>query len=424
MLSCGLLAGILIALDQSALVQNYTYTGMGNASISSTRAIVTIGGAILIGGLLPGASRLPAALAIWPLGLLVALPALVITPSRDPYWWLGTTIPLVGLAVLLGTVRSRYRFSAPPGLSLNVFIFLLTGLVVSATGVVVASYGISPAFTSLENMYSVRAEFELRTSGGSPLAAYASGWLVNVLAPSLTGLGVLWRRYALSLIGTGSLLVHYLAVPSKLVILLPIIAALLALYLRKKFRLIGPASIAVALSVLILLVRLIFPEPGNNIFAILVYRSFYVPLDVSLMWIGYFSNNPYGNFSDSLPLFDSVHDSSLPKLMSTVYGSGRGNFNANLWADGFGNFGLWGVVVVSLILGVVLTVANTLAEGRDIRACVLIFLGPSVALLNNALSTTLLSGGLAIAVLLIALLPRSSISLGEVPKLPVCGDGQ
>ena len=68
--------------------------------------------------------------------------------------------------------------------------------------------------------------------------------------------------------------------------------------------------------------------------------------------------------------------------------------------------GFWGVVIVSALLGITLIAVNVAASGRDMRASMLILLGPSVSLTNGSMFTSLLSGGLALAILLVALLPR------------------
>lgn len=414
-LSCAVLAWILLWIDGSPQVDWYAYTGIGQDTATLSHWMTSVVGSALIGALLPSSQRLPGALAVWPLAVLVAIPALVLTPLQDPNWWTGVAVPMVGLLTLLVTFRPYLKISSRPRLNRSSFLLLLTGFVVVMTALVVAFYGIAGNFATLENMYQVRAEFESRSIQGPAVVSYASAWLVNVFAPALTGLGVLWRRYVYTLVGVGSLVLHYLAVPSKLVVLLPIVAILVAVFLRNRMRLFGPAPVAIGLGALILVVTRFFREPGNDIFAILVYRTVYVPLDVGLMWITYFSQHPWGYFADAIPVQESAYGVSLPKLMAQQYGAGVGNYNANLWADGYANLGFMGVLIASTLIGLVLSFINALATTRDSRACVLILLGPSVALLNNAAFTSLLSAGIGVAVLLIFLLPGTSVSenLGE-----------
>lgn len=407
-LACVALAVILLALDTSQLVHQYAYIGMGNPAPSAVRIAATVLVAALVGAMLPGPERLPGALPVWTLAIMLVIPAVAVTPRGIPAYWLVVTVPLVGFVVLALASRVRVNLRIPHGLSRDTFLLVLASVAALCAAVVAGSYGLHPTLAGLSEMYAVRSEFETRSAAAGPLPAYASGWLVNVLAPSLIGLGVLWRRTIYVWIGVSTMVLHYLAVPSKLIVLLPVVVSLLAFFLRgKRRRLPSATSVAVAVVALVAAVWAFFPTPGNNVFAILVFRTLYIPDYVASLWIPYFSAHSKGNFADAIPLLGNDYDVALPKVMARLYQQGVGSANANLWTDGYANLGYTGTVLVSVVIGAVLATATTIARNRDIRACTVIFVGPGISLLNNAAFTNLLTGGLLLAVAMIAMLDES-----------------
>jgi hypothetical protein len=79
--------------------------------------------------------------------------------------------------------------------------------------------------------------------------------------------------------------------------------------------------------------------------------------------------------------------------------------NVNIWGDAFANFGLTGIVVFAILFGMVLWVFNSLARGRSPSMTCLMLGVPSLMLTNSALLTVMITHGLALTMLLAALLP-------------------
>jgi hypothetical protein len=98
-----------------------------------------------------------------------------------------------------------------------------------------------------------------------------------------------------------------------------------------------------------------------------------------------------------------------PQLIGDVYfGSHEMSANANIWADGFANFGFIGILGVSLVLGLVLFLYDSLAARIEFPvACVLLVI-PAITLANSALLTCLLTHGLGFALLVALFIPQRS----------------
>ena len=405
--SCASLAVLLMIVDQTSLLQNFTYLGIGNSAVSPSRVFAVVIMSAVVGAILPGPNRLPGALVVWVLAIVVVIPAIALTPQREPVWFLATVAPVIGLVAVVATFAAiRVQFTIGAGLTRMNYLWCLALMTFLLLSIVVVEYGLTDGLTSFESMYQVRAEVEIAAASSSPIAAYSSGFVLKILAPALTGLGILWRRYAFTTMGVAAFYVDYLTQPSKLAVFLAVLTAVTAVYLRASRREFRASTVAWFVALMTITVSLLFPQPGNIVFATTVYRTIYVPLEVGLMWMRHFSQNPLGLFADALPFISNGYELSLPKLISVTYGSGQGNINAHLWVDGYANMGFWGVVIVSALLGITLIAVNVAARGRDMRASMLILLGPSVSLTNGSMFTSLLSGGLALAILLVALLPR------------------
>jgi hypothetical protein len=154
------------------------------------------------------------------------------------------------------------------------------------------------------------------------------------------------------------------------------------------------------------LARRVFATPGQVGWYYFEYFSEHPLYQLRHSFLGWLGSNPYG-----VP---------PPEAIGSVYFPGTGtNANANFWADAFANFGVPGIVGFTLVLGLVLWVADGLGRGRDLRV-----VGPLLAIagLNvseGALFTTILTQGLALTLLLVALMPPSSTQdPGRSPPRP------
>jgi hypothetical protein len=81
------------------------------------------------------------------------------------------------------------------------------------------------------------------------------------------------------------------------------------------------------------------------------------------------------------------------------------NANANIWADGFANFGYFGMLGATLLTGLWLWLVDSSTNIQNRRLVVLILCIPSLTLADSGLLTDLASHGLALALLIVSILP-------------------
>jgi len=86
---------------------------------------------------------------------------------------------------------------------------------------------------------------------------------------------------------------------------------------------------------------------------------------------------------------------------------------ASYWADAFANFGFAGILGFTLVLGLVLWIADGLGQRRDARVAGPMLAIAGLGLASGALFTTILTGGLALGCALTALMPPVA---GDAPS--------
>ena len=82
------------------------------------------------------------------------------------------------------------------------------------------------------------------------------------------------------------------------------------------------------------------------------------------------------------------------------------NANANFWCtDGIAAWGLPGIIMVSIICGLILWVLDSVSLPRHRKLAQLLCIAPAILITNTSLFTTLLSGGLIFIIILIRFCP-------------------
>ena len=138
-----------------------------------------------------------------------------------------------------------------------------------------------------------------------------------------------------------------------------------------------------------------FRLAGNNGFLAAKYADF-------------FSVNPQGLFADSIGrLFtDPVYDRPIAQVVGEYFSQVPGNHaNANLWADGYANLGYLGMAIATLELIIVMSVFNMLALNNRADLVAAMSVPAAFSMANTAVHSALTSNGVALGLILIALMP-------------------
>jgi hypothetical protein len=408
---------IFVAVLQWAYTEHfspvYAYAGLTDAHPSSGALLVVTVLTALPALWLPLSAARPSTIVLWALYVAGYVPATTVPIFIEGE--LGRVLPFVlavalSMAMLAAIVRAHPPPVAAPHLSLTAFTRVLVALAVLCALYIVATFGVH-ALPSLDSVYTTRAQFAA-AQASSAGSGYIVPWAANVIDPLLIALGVARRRFDLVALGLLGQLLVYSNTGYKAVLFSVAVVPAVYFLISRGSRWFGPLAVLGTTLVLGLTVAL---SSGGAALA-LATRLFATSGHVSWRYYDYFSTHAQYHLSHSIfsGIFTSPYSVDPPLVIGATYFNQGTDANANLWADAFANFGFGGIAVATVICGIVLLALDAVGQRRDARV-----VGPAMAIAGLSLGasgvlTSILTQGLALAVILIALMPPGSI--GWAPK--------
>ena len=392
------------------IVPDWTRSGLVYQPAADGSLIVAMLAAVAPALWLPLGPPRISSITLW---ILYAVP--YVPASLVPHYLLGTGWALVplNLALLVSTVLlalgqriPRPRFALPsPGAVRYATVAVVLGIV---TGVIlIAAFGLGD-LPALGDVYGTRADYKETAQTLGRFFGYLIGAAGTVLYPLLIVLAIAWRRWTPGLVGLAGVVLVYSITGYKSVLISVPLALFVFVLVRFVPRqamigaLLGLASAIAFATVTRILI--------GGVLGALIRRAIDVPGQLTAYYFDYFSVHPTYGLSHSVLGWLGGGDYSVtpPTLIATVYfGKADANANANLWADGFANFGLAGILGVTLMLIGLLWLADAVAHNKPIDIAAPVFASAAFSLTNSALLTSLLSHGIVAALIAIALLPRA-----------------
>jgi hypothetical protein len=284
----------------------------------------------------------------------------------------------------------------------------------------VSSFGLHLRWVSLKDIYVVRAQYDETLRGASPLVAYAIAWQMYVINPLVIAKGLVSRRIMLILAGVVGQFLIYSITGYRDVFFSAMFLFYLSWMMRREGRRFGTKFATTWASIFLGAGALNFFGSVTLIEG-LVKRTTATPGLLTAYYYDFFSWHPKAHLGHSIfkSFVDYPYALQPPYLIGYVYFHDVSmDANANVWADAFANFGYPGIVCFTLLLAVVLWLYDSMAVGRNLQVTALIIALPAFALANTSLLTTLLSHGMALALLLVYLMPSTAMGYTQHPS---CG---
>ena len=389
----------------------YAYEGLINAGPSTSTKLVVAAVAALPAAWLPLAARRPSTLVLWALYLLGYVPTIVVPVFINGR--LGAPLPfdlalLGSMATLSLILRVRPPRVALPQLSIATLTWLLTGLALLSLFYIAASYGVH-APPSLASVYTTRASFDIATAGTIG-GGYIVPWAGNVINPTLIALGIARRRAALVILAALGELLIYADTGYKNVLFAIALAPVVYFMIARARRWFG--LVASLGSALILVLAAPAGSITGNWSIALANRVFAIPGQIGYYYYQYFSLHQKDHLAHSFLRWftHSSYSQALPKVVGSAYfPRSNPDANAHFWADAFANFGFAGIAAFTLVLGLVLWLGDGLGRRRDARVAGPMLVIAGLTLGSSGLFTTILTQGLWLALLLMALMPSGLI---------------
>lgn len=379
----------------------------------------------------------PTKLVYWLVYLLVVAPAAVIAPAvvsqRSGWWVVHYAVIVVGFALIGYGYQLDLRRIPPVNirLSLTHLWALVVALSAINYGLVFLQYGLALRLDLLTNLLSsevteVRlASRALGTGSSFGLGGYALAWQSGVLNPLLIAFGLIHHRSWLLAAGVFGQLVLFSAAANKSMLIGGVlVAGTIYLLSRPQPRVERLVSGLIAVVLFGGIVQLALGSVGLN--SLLVRRAVVTPALLTRYYFEFFTDNPQTMLGQSLlsPVVAYPYELSVPRVVGAEYVSETTNANANIFADAFANFGSGGVVLFTLLLGTLFLFIDSTLRNVDLRLATAVLIVPASTLINSAFLTTLLTHGIMLACLLLAVIAsadshdgsRKSSTVGPPPS--------
>lgn len=395
----------------------FAYLGYRYAEPEFPIVVVGLLVAMAVAWTLPRTIDGASSVVLWLLYVITVAPTILMS-SYTSYLDTGESVTLAFVvgAVFAGVcwgVRGKnpplVRPSSPTIFWLVLFVFSVV-----TYGLLAIVQGLSLRFLSFFDVYDVRDEYA-GNIGGVGILSYLVFTQANVVNPALFARGITERRALWIILALLGQLILYSGTGFK-GMLFAIPAWVIVGWLLRRNRK-SPAdglTILWGASVVVLGAAGLDKLTDSDLWTSLLSRRFLMTPGVfTSVYVSFFSDNPQVHLSHSIlePFFQYPYDRTPPYVIGKWMANAPNMAaNANLFADGFANFGWIGIVGAGLVLLVYLRLLNRVSVGLPLSLIGVTMTMPTLALSNSSALTAMLSHGLVAACVLLALAPRPSPS--------------
>lgn len=290
----------------------------------------------------------------------------------------------------------------------SIGIFLLIIMVTAVAASLIAKGGLSHFNLDLSKVYEHRGEVGLLINAG--IWGYINTWVYKVVNPALIAWALWRKRYRLFLIFTALQVLFFAISSHKSVLFYPVLILAVYFFVRKKeaFKYITWGLIGVI--IFSSCIYLIF----DNIWlaSLFVRRVFFVPAQLNFAYYELFSDIGHVYLSNSI--FSSFVNYPFEynyTNMVSLYLLGHPNANCNngFLATGYMHFGYLGMWIFSIIIGLLLWIADSLVGKRMPKWLgISIITIPFFSLFTSAdLGTSLLTHGILMGFLILLIIGKN-----------------
>jgi oligosaccharide repeat unit polymerase len=346
---------------------------------------------------------LPSSVAVNVLNLLMVIPILSIYALKDQprIYFYGVVISFF---LLIFIVKRMPRVSFNIKTSLN---SILTALFLGITFVV---YGLLIFFNGLPSLklLDFSKVYEVRSSinYGFNFMVYLVSWQGAIINVFLLIITAYYKKMRYFLFFAIMQLVLYLLTSHKTFLFYPLLLFFIIRIIKNNKKDINLSIIIY--SIIGLAASLIVYAFGLNqmIPSMIISRVFYLPAQISFQYYEYFNGNGLMYLSHSIFSFifsEPVHAEHPIRLIGETYYNNNWP-NTGYLGDAFMNFGIAGMLVFSVFLGLILVLVDSLSNTQFKKlisiAFITLFMFP---LSNMGLLTSMLTGGLLFYILILFL---------------------
>ena len=306
--------------------------------------------------------------------------------------------------VLLAGATPELTMKQPGTLARGGVIVLCLLLSLYVYGALVAQGGIGRLNFDLSKVYEVRDEF---LEGLAPLLGYLVPWQGLVINPALMLAAMKRRSLLLGLLALLLQLLLFGMTGYRAFILMP--GLLLGMYLIGGRRNLAGLALLGVLFLIAVAVGLYLWLDAPYIPALLVGRVIIIPAEIHYWYYDYFGSSGHAPLQLSQSILTDIaarhYDAPIAEVIGWKYMGSAAWANVGLFADAFANFGYAGCTLFALLFALVLKTLDAASRATDARVAAALIAVQAFQLVNAGLLTTLLTHGLALAILILWAFP-------------------
>ena len=368
----------------------------------------------------------PSQILIWFIYLLVLLPSLTVpfyaTSLSSFELIVYSCVTIAGFWILSFFSQiphfQKPRFRVPK----TVFYIVASILVSAFLYLLVKTFGFSLKWINFLDVYDVRANYKSSLKSAFGIVPYLVIWQGNVINPFLMVYGLSRRKWIWLLVGLVLQLFIYSVTGLKSVSLsfLLVLCIFCGLGTKYKSNNFGTYLLTGASSVILICVFLAKFFNFHLPLSFLVRRLIITPGLLTGFYWDFFATHPKAFLGHSLlkGLVEYPYSKSPPFVIGELYfNNASTSANANFWADSFANFGLSGILIFSILLGIFIWLFDSVSRSIDLRVSSTMLSVTGFSLINSALLTSLVTHGLVLTLIVMACLPTRKLQLSTCSSL-------
>lgn len=357
----------------------------------------------------------PSQLVYWFLYLIVVIPSIIMPV------YIGRFDLFIkqGILIVMAFLLLNFVFMLPlvsiPKTKISSSIFLLAILSISLINIVYIFnvFGVNKSLTWIfsPRVYDIRLQARAIMAPLSRIGRYIITWQSQVFGPFLFASGLYRHNWLLLILGVISQIVIYSVLATKNSVFSLLLACVI-FFLLKKFseKSFGIYFLLCAVAGLffVILIDSVFTPTTWILSSTITRRVIYTPGLLTTYFFDFFSKKQPALLGHSFlkNIVKYPYDISPTFLIGLHYfGSSTTNADANLWADGYANFGIAGIFMFTFVLGLVLWLLDNLSKplGKEFSGLVGAF--PGYILADSPLFTSLLTHGVLILLIIVWFTP-------------------
>jgi oligosaccharide repeat unit polymerase len=283
------------------------------------------------------------------------------------------------------------------------FIFIFVGMYsLIIFSILIYLNGI-PSLQALNIMsvYEVRENINY----GTPLMKYFVVWQAKVTSIFIIGVSFYYKKYRFMALGLFLQFVLFLMTGHKAYLFSPVL--LISLLILYKFKNMFLISIIGLSSVVFGGLFLYITGISNAFSSLFIRRLIFIPAQNYFYYYEYFSTHKFMMLSHSIfsPFVDNPYDKPIPNVIGDVF------YNKDMWvntgylADAYMNFGFIGMILFSIVLGVLFLFVDSIFSRIKVPIVLSALFISFFSLLNGALLTTMLTSGILFGITILFFYP-------------------